>query len=342
MKKIVSVVLAAGQSKRMKSRIQKILHTVIGKPLIQHVIEMLEDVPVSKNIIIVSPGAQDAQKALKGYKSVNFAVQKDRLGTGHAVGQAKTALKGFKGTILVVCGDTPLLRAQTIKDLITTHQEHKAAATILTTDMDDPKGYGRIIHNLDGSVEKIVEEKDASSVERAVKEINTGTYCFDSMYLFGALQKITNKNKQGEYYLTDVIEVLRREGHKVMSKKTPDPAEAKGINTRSQLAEAENVLRKRILSNLMDNGVSVVDPETTFVESSVLVGMDTKIHPCTVIRAGAKIGSGVIVEPFSVIGEKAVIKDGVRIGSGSVVMPHVVVKKDVPVLSVCTGKVKKR
>ncbi|MFH1239135.1 MAG: sugar phosphate nucleotidyltransferase [bacterium] len=350
MKNVVSVVLAAGQSKRIKSNFQKIMHEVAGKPMIKHVIETLDAVPVPRNIVIINKAGTKTKNVLKEHKSVSFVFQNKQLGTGHAVMQAKKKLGSFKGITLVVCGDTPLLTVETLQRLINRHIAHKAAATILTTDMDNPYGYGRIIHNTDGSVQRIVEEKDALPEHKVITEINTGTYCFNNKYLFAALGKVTNKNKQGEYYLTDVIGILSQEGHVIEAEKTPDQDEAIGINTRRQLAQAQHILRYRILNRLMDNGVTVIDADNTFVDSEVKIGMDTIIYPFTFIRghtvigkvcqigpqselkdvkigdnskilmavvSGSSVGNNVLIGPFSHIGHNTVIKDKANIGPGT-------------------------
>lgn len=351
MRNVVSVVLAAGQSKRIKSNFQKILHEVAGKPIIKHVIEILEEVPVSRNIVVINRTGGKVKDILRGHKNIKFVFQDEQLGTGHAVMQAKKILAGFKGTTLVVCGDTPLLTVETLRRLINKHISNNATVTILTTEMEDPSGYGRIIHNSDGSVQRIVEEKDALPEHKIIKEINTATYCFNNKYLFEALNKVTNKNKQGEYYLTDVIEILTQEGHIIEVEKTPDADEAIGVNTRRQLVQAQRILRYRILNKLMDNGVTIIDADNTFIDSEVNIGMDTVVYPFTFIRgkttigkgcqigpqaelkdmkigdnskilmavvSGSSLGNGVVIGPFSHIGDNTIIKDKVKVGTGTI------------------------
>jgi bifunctional UDP-N-acetylglucosamine pyrophosphorylase / glucosamine-1-phosphate N-acetyltransferase len=351
MKNVISVVLAAGQSKRIKSGLQKVMHEVAGKPIIKHVIETLEAVPVTHNIVVINKKGTKTKDVLKRHKTVKFVFQNEQLGTGHAVMQAKKNLAAFRGLTLVVCGDTPLITPETLRGLLNKHISHNAEATILTTDMEDPFSYGRIIHNMDGTVQRIVEEKDALPEHKAIKEINTGTYCFNNKCLFEALGKVTNKNRQGEYYLTDVIEILTREGHVIEAYKTPDPDEAIGINTRRQLAQAHHILRYRILNRFMDNGVTIMDADNTFIDSEVKIDIDTVVYPFTFIRgktvigkgcqigpqseikdtqignnskvlmavvSGSSIGSNVIISPFSHINNNTIIKDRANIGTGTI------------------------
>lgn len=330
MRNIVSIILAAGKSKRMKSNIQKIVHEVAGKPMIKYVIETLEKIPVTRHIIVISSQSTKACQILKKHRSVKYVVQKEQLGTGHAVVQSRKLLNGFSGTILVVCGDTPLVTVKTLKRLIRTHITRNAAATLLTTDMDDPGGYGRIIHNSNGSVQRIVEQKDTLPEHRSIKEINTGTYCFNARYLFKALSKVTNKNKQQEYYLTDVIEILAHEGYVIEAEKTLDSNEAIGINNRRQLAQAQSILRRRKLDKLMDNGVTIIDPDTTFIDSDVSIGMDTVVYPCTFICGKAVIGKNCCIGPLSYIGNKTLIKNKLTIGTGAIVKAGSTVSMDIP------------
>ena len=238
-----AVVLAAGQGTRMKSKLYKVLHSVCGKSMVQHVLDQVSALQVEEIVTIVGHGAEKVKTELGD--RTNFALQSEQLGTAHAVMQAEQLLEGKKGTTFVICGDTPLIKAETMEALIKQHEEKGAKASVLTAYLEDPTGYGRIIRNNDGFVEKIVEHKDASEEERKVTEINTGTYCFDNEALFATLKKVSNDNVQGEYYLPDVIEILKSEGEIVTAYQTSDFEETLGVNDRIALAEAEKIMRKR-------------------------------------------------------------------------------------------------
>lgn len=294
-----AVILAAGQGTRMKSKLYKVLHTVCGKPMVQHVLDQVSSLDVQEIVTIVGHGAEKVQSEL-GSKS-QFALQSEQLGTAHAVMQAEEILQGKSGTTFVICGDTPLIKAETMEALIKQHEEQGAKASILTAYLEDPTGYGRIIRNEQGFVEKIVEHKDATEEERKVTEINTGTYCFDNQALFATLKKVSNDNVQGEYYLPDVIEILKSEGEIVTAYQTDDFEETLGVNDRIALAQAEKTMRKRINVEHMRNGVTLIDPEQTYIESNVTIGQDTIIYPGTVIKSGTKIGQECIIGPHTEI-----------------------------------------
>lgn len=294
-----AVILAAGQGTRMKSKLYKVLHTVCGKPMVQHVLDQVSSLDVQEIVTIVGHGAEKVQSEL-GSKS-QFALQSEQLGTAHAVMQAEEILQGKPGTTFVICGDTPLIKAETMEALIKQHEEQGAKASILTAYLEDPTGYGRIIRNEQGFVEKIVEHKDATEEEREVTEINTGTYCFDNQALFATLKKVSNDNVQGEYYLPDVIEILKSEGEIVTAYQTDDFEETLGVNDRIALAQAEKTMRKRINVEHMRNGVTLIDPEQTYIESNVTIGQDTIIYPGTVIKSGTKIGQECIIGPHTEI-----------------------------------------
>lgn len=294
-----AVILAAGQGTRMKSKLYKVLHTVCGKPMVQHVLDQVSSLDVQEIVTIVGHGAEKVQSEL-GSKS-QFALQSEQLGTAHAVMQAEEILQGKPGTTFVICGDTPLIKAETMEALIKQHEEQGAKASILTAYLEDPTGYGRIIRNEQGFVEKIVEHKDATEEEREVTEINTGTYCFDNQALFATLKKVSNDNVQGEYYLPDVIEILKSEGEIVTAYQTGDFEETLGVNDRIALAQAEKTMRKRINVEHMRNGVTLIDPEQTYIESNVTIGQDTIIYPGTVIKSGTKIGQECIIGPHTEI-----------------------------------------
>lgn len=295
MSKRFVIVLAAGQGTRMKSKLYKVLHPVCGKPMVSHVIDQVSKIGADRIITVVGHGAEQVKHELEGRSE--FVLQKERLGTGHAVLQVKELLGGLEGHTLVVCGDTPLLTAETIQAVIDKHIEENAKVTVLTAIHEQPEGYGRVIRNDKGYVEKIVEHKDASPDELMVKEINTGTYCFDNQALFYALEKVTNDNAQGEYYLPDVIEILKREGHRVAAFCTDDRSETLGVNDRVALAEAEKIMRKRINEHHMKNGVTIIDPENTYIEVDIEIGQDTVIYPGTILAGKTKIGEDCMIGP---------------------------------------------
>jgi bifunctional UDP-N-acetylglucosamine pyrophosphorylase/glucosamine-1-phosphate N-acetyltransferase len=240
-KPIVAVILAAGKGKRMKSDLPKVLHKLGGKPMVEYVVETAKKVGVERIILVVGHKREKTQEYLK-HLDVEFVIQEEQLGTGHAVLQTKDLLSDFDGDILILCGDMPLLRSRTVKKLLEEHRTKKAVATVLTAILEDPSGYGRIIRDEKGMVKKIVEDKDASADEKKVKEINTGTFCFDSRSLFSVLDKITPDNKQKEYYLTDALELLRKQNWPIWAVIAPNPQEGVGINSQEELEKMEEIL----------------------------------------------------------------------------------------------------
>ncbi|WP_090826653.1 bifunctional UDP-N-acetylglucosamine diphosphorylase/glucosamine-1-phosphate N-acetyltransferase GlmU [Paenibacillus sp. yr247] len=308
--KLMAIVLAAGQGKRMKSKLYKVLHPVVGKPMVGHVVDTLEHIEVTKTLVIVGFGAE----AVKGYLGdrVEYALQEQQLGTGHAVLQAKDALGDVEGMTVVICGDTPLISEATLKSTIELHQQSGASATILTAKLDEPQGYGRIIRGEDGRVTRIVEQKDCSSEEAAVQEINTGTYIFDNQKLFKALTSVTNNNVQNEYYLTDVIGILTSGGEVVQGYCMEDAAESIGVNDRVALAEAERLFKVRINREHMLNGVTIIDPSNTYIEKDVTIGADTVLLPGTILRGHTVIGDQCTIGPQTEIIDSTV-KDEVTI-----------------------------
>ncbi|MBH5320725.1 bifunctional UDP-N-acetylglucosamine diphosphorylase/glucosamine-1-phosphate N-acetyltransferase GlmU [Paenibacillus sp. GSMTC-2017] len=310
MKKIMAIVLAAGQGKRMKSKLYKVLHPVGGKPMVGHVVDIVKEAASERTVVIVGHGAETV-KAYFG-DAAEYALQEQQLGTGHAVRQAEELLGTEEGTTIVICGDTPLVQASTIEAMLKLHGEHNAAATVLSASFDNPNGYGRVIRGEDGTVQRIVEHKDCSPEEIAVKEINTGTYCFDNRKLFDALNKVTNDNTQGEYYLTDVIGIFREAGEVVQGYCTDDAAEAVGINDRVALSEAERFMKERINRQHLLNGVTIIDPSSTYIEAGVQIGSDTVLYPGTFLRSGTIIGTDCVIGPSADIANSTVA-DGVTI-----------------------------
>ncbi|MBC1376027.1 bifunctional UDP-N-acetylglucosamine diphosphorylase/glucosamine-1-phosphate N-acetyltransferase GlmU [Listeria sp. FSL L7-1699] len=312
MSKRYAVVLAAGQGTRMKSKLYKVLHPVCGKPMVEHVVDQISTLDVDKVVTIVGHGAEKVQEHLAGKSE--FVKQDEQLGTAHAVLQAKSELAGKEGVTLVVCGDTPLIEASTMEALLKYHHEKRAKATILTTVIEDPTGYGRIIRDDLGIVEKIVEHKDATEKEQRISEINTGTYCFDNKALFEALENVSNDNMQGEYYLPDVIKILKDADEVVAAYKMESFEESLGVNDRIALAEASKLMQRRINENHMRNGVTLVNPESTYIDIDVKIGQDTVIEPGVMLRGNTVIGDDCVVTSgseivSSVIGERVHVRN---------------------------------
>lgn len=306
----MAIVLAAGQGKRMKSKLYKVLHPVCGKPMVGHVLDAALRAGVERTVVVVGHGAEAVQ-AFLGTKA-EYALQAEQLGTGHAVKQAKDLLGSESGSTIVVCGDTPLVTSETLQGLMELHESRGAAATVLTANLDQPHGYGRVIRSEDGSVLRIVEQKDCNPQEDAVKEINTGTYCFDNAKLFAALEKVTNENAQGEFYLTDVIGIFRNEGEVVEAYMSDDIAESIGVNDRLALSQAEGFMRERLAKHHMLNGVTIIDPASTYIGADVTIGADTVLYPGTVLKGTTTIGEACQIGPHADI-EDSVIHNGVAI-----------------------------
>ena len=292
---LITIILAAGKGTRMKSKLPKVLHCAGGKPMVEHVLDAAKSAGSTRNIVVVGFGREQVQAVL-GDKA-EIVLQEEQLGTGHAVMQAEPLIKDKNTAIMVLCGDTPLVTGATLKNFYEEHVQSGAKASVLTTFMPDPFGYGRVIRLVDGSVEKIVEQKDASERELAINEINTGIYCVEAPLLFEVLATLTCDNAQGEYYLTDVLAKLNAMGKKVGGVATADSDMIMGINSRRQLAEAENIMRQRILNKLMDDGVTIMDPASTFIEKGVEIGQDTVIYPYTWLEGTTKIGEDCQIGP---------------------------------------------
>ncbi|MGP1575118.1 bifunctional UDP-N-acetylglucosamine diphosphorylase/glucosamine-1-phosphate N-acetyltransferase GlmU [Selenomonas sp.] len=292
---LTTVILAAGKGTRMKSSLPKVLHKAGGKAMLAHVLDAAKEAGAGRNIVVVGFGGETVEKALAG--EAEFVRQTEQLGTGHAVLQAEPLLREEKGTVLVLCGDTPLLTGNLLKKLAKEHAASGAKATVLTAVMPDAAGYGRIIRAVDGTVERIVEHKDATEEERAVREINSGIYCFEAPALFAALKKVGNDNAQGEYYLPDVLEILRKKGEKIFAVAADDYEETLGVNSRAQLASSEKILRRRKNEELMAAGVTLLDPDATYVDADVVVGRDTVIYPGTWLEGATVVGEGCEIGP---------------------------------------------
>lgn len=337
---ISAVILAAGEGTRMKSARPKPLHLLCGRAMLLYVLDALDGCEVDRAVVVVGHGAERVTKKLQEDADdllVEFVEQRVQRGTGDAALVGLTGLPeiDYDGSVLVMPGDTPLLRAATIVDLVTRHQADDAAATMLTAVLDDPTGYGRVIRSADGSVIRVVEQGDASPDELGISEVNTSIYCFRRSVLAPALRRLSPENVQGEYYLTDVIEVLSDAGYTVKALAVRDPAETEGVNDRAQLARAEAELRRRTNEELLRAGVTMLDPANTYVDTTVTLGIDVTLFPGTILQGSTSVGDGAEIGPDTrlvdcVVGAGAVVEKSVgrdaEIGEGSVVGPFAVLE----------------
>ena len=317
-----ALILAAGEGKRMKSETSKVLHKVCGKEMVNHVIDIMRNAGFEDVNVIVGRSKEQVMDKTSS-RNVSYSVQEEQLGTGHAVLCAKEFLQDKEGTVAIFTGDAPLVREETVKEMLKSHEEGGYSATLLTSVIENPSGYGRIQRS-GNDVEKIIEHKDCSEEELKLKEINAGMYLFDAKELQEALLLLKNDNAQGEYYLTDVIEIMKGKNLKVGAVIT-EFDETRGVNSRAQLAEAEAILRKRINEFHMENGVTLIDPLTTYIGADVVIGNDTIIYPNNTLEGKTILGKGVLLHPNNRI-ENSVIEDGVTIAS-SVILSSKVGKK---------------
>jgi len=301
----------------MKSRRPKVLHEIAGQPMLHYVLEAARSAGADRCIVVAGYGFDEVRQAAHAVEVVR---QEPQAGTAHALLQAEPALRGYRGELLVLCGDTPLLTGETLSELVAYHRQNGAMATVLTARLDDPTGYGRVIRDGPGNVCRIVEQKDATASELTVNEVNTGIYCFVAPLVFDYLRRVSPNNVQGEYYLTDVVQLMVADGLRVASYAAPVADEVLGINDRVQLARAGEILRRRILEKLMREGVTVIDPASTFVGSGVEVGCDTVIYPFTIVEGKTRIGENCVVGPGArlvnaVLGNGVVVQYAVVVDS---------------------------
>ncbi len=300
------VILAAGKGTRMKSATPKVLHHLAGRPLIEHVLRTVDQLPVTSTVLVVGHGVDEVKHALSARTNLQYVVQSPQLGTGHALLQAEPVLKGLKGTVLLLYADVPLLESGTLARLVETHRTARAVATVLTAALDDPYGYGRIVRDDAGAITRIVEERDASAGHRAIHEVNSGIYALALKPLFDELHKLAANNAQGEYYLTDLVSMYRQQNLKVETLCLDRAGELRGVNSRLDLADLSAVVRQRKNRSLMVAGVTLEDPSTTYVDADVTVGADTIIGP------------GVRLEGQTAIGERCRIHAGCRLTNATV------------------------
>jgi bifunctional UDP-N-acetylglucosamine pyrophosphorylase/glucosamine-1-phosphate N-acetyltransferase len=309
-----AIILAAGISKRMNTLLPKVLHEVCGRPMLAYVLDACRQAGVAKIYVVVGFGNEQITEKFGQPKDIVWVLQNEQKGTAHAVLCCKEYLKNFEGDTLVLCGDGPLIRTSTLKTLIERHEANRPAATLATAILDDPTGYGRIIRNENGDIQSIAEDSDCTSEQRAIKEVNPSCYLFNNKVLFETLEKVKPDNVKNELYLTDVVSLFISTGNKVSAVTAMRQDEARGVNSRLQLTEANKIMQRRIQQKLMDNGVTIVDPDNTWIDIRAQIGQDTVIEPFTYIHGEVKIGQRCRVGPFAHLRHGTVIKDDVVLG----------------------------
>lgn len=324
MRNLAIIILAAGIGKRLKSKKAKVLHTIGGEPMIKYVLRKAIALSPLKIIIVVGHQSEGVKACVQeSSPAIKFVKQKELLGTAHAVHQAETSLRGFDGTVLILSGDVPLVREETLKLLLRKHRESGNDLTSITTILKDPYGYGRILRDADGMVIRVIEERDATEEERRIREINTGIYAAERGFLFEAVKGVKRENAQREYYLTDIIGIAVKQNRRAGAISVENPIEVMGINTRVELAEVERYLRKKKLNDLMLNGVTIIDPSNTYIGPSVSIGKDSIIYPNTFLEGKTMIGEDCTIYPNvrildSHLGDRVVIKDSCFIVKGEI------------------------
>ncbi len=313
MKGLRTIILAAGKGTRIKSETPKVLHSVCGKPLLQYVLDVVFDIGSVKNCVVLGHRSQQVKEALRN--DIQVVIQKRLLGTADAVKCAYKYFKNYKGDVLILCGDTPLLHPETLKKLIRKHRKTNAACTFLTAFVQEPIGYGRVLRDSKGMAVAIREENDATEFEKNIIEINVGVYCFKSNILFQLINDIRVNKRKKEFYLTDIIEILTQQGDKNETLEVEEANEGLGINTREDLAKSEAILRQRILKEFMLKGVTIVDPQTAFIHADVKIGQDTVICPFTIIESNVVVGANCIIGPFAHLRPGTKIGNHVQVGN---------------------------
>ena len=314
MAETVAIVLAAGGSTRMNTKLAKVLHEVCGRPMLAYVLQACRKVGIKRMYVVVGFSADQVKSRFADADDVVWVEQKEQLGTAHAVMCCREYLQDFEGQTLILCGDGPLLRSQTLRTLIEKHEAGQSAATLATALLEDPSGYGRIVRDAYGNIQGIVEHLDCTPEQLQIKETNPSNYLFNNQRLLEAIDSIKPNNVKNEYYLTDAISVLISTGHKVEAITAMQPDEAVGVNSRAQLSEASKIMQHRIQARLMDNGVTIVDPANTWIDARAKIGQDTVIEPFTYIHGEVEIGDGCRVRPFAYLRDGTVLERDVVLG----------------------------
>ncbi len=332
-----TIILAAGKGTRMKSEKAKVLHELFFAPMIHHVMHALAPVEFAQHVVVVGHQREKVIASLEDF-TVTFVNQKEQLGTGHAVLCTEETLGGQDTTIMILCGDTPLIQTETLRSMYAQHLQSESILTVMTTILDNPSNYGRIITDSDNCVLSIVEEKDASQEVQEIQEINAGIYCVDGKFLFDSLKKVGTENAQGEVYLTDIVSIAVSQGHKVRKYTNPTPLDVLGVNSRIELAEAHGELQLRFNRQKMLEGVTMYNPESILIAPMVTIGQDTILHPGVQITGNTAIGSSCILENGAIV-RNCILADNVLVGAycylencsftaGQVIAPHSVYKDD--------------
>jgi len=311
-KPIKAIILAAGMGTRMKSHIPKVLHPIFNKPMIERVLDQVRGIGIEEITCVIGHKSDIVKDAVKGVKIIK---QEKPLGSADALKQARASFKNYTGDLLVMYGDIPLVKRETLKGLVDKHRRNKDFCTLLCARAANPIGYGRVVTNDSGRVIKIVEEIEATIFEQAIEEINVGAYCFNGSNLFSLLDKVKSNNKKSEFFLTDIISMAHKKNLKVMPFLTEDESEALGVNSKKDLAAAEKIIRMRTLDRLMNEGVTIVDPETAYIDEDAIIGKDTIIYPNTIIEGDVEIGKNCKIGPFARIRPGSKMKDSVEIGN---------------------------
>lgn len=309
MSKTVAIILAAGISSRMKTRLPKVLHEVCGREMLRYVLDACRQAGIDKMYIVIGSGGEQVQERFADASDIVWVNQAEQLGTAHAALCCREHLGDFDGRTLILCGDGPLIRAEVLQSLIDTYRGGGLAAVLATVELDDPTGYGRIIRNSRGNIERIVEENDCNDQQRKIKEVNPSYYLFNNKVLFEALAEVRPDNVKGEYYLTDAVEIILGKGHTVAAVTALRPEEAMGVNDRLQLSVVAKIMQQRIQERLMTGGVTIVDPANTWIEAGAAIGQDSIIEPFTYIQGDVKMGKACRIGPFAFLPNGTVLDD---------------------------------